>query len=506
MIRILIFILSAVVVAGAITFLFGVDGLVQMEAFGQKIAMHAGFALGFVILALVIAIFATMWVKDLLALPAKIEARDREARHMRGIEAVTRGLEAVAVGDAADAQHHARIARRNLDESSLTRLLTAQAAQLSGDEAAASQNFTAMLDAPETEFLGLRGLYAQALRAGDKAAARGYAERAFRLRPNAGWAFESVLELGLERGAWSETRDAISMAAKNGLMPADRARRAEAALLTANAYAAAISGDTKLSIDEAEAAYKLAPGLAPAAVLAARLHAAAGRRSRAAKILEQAFAEAPHPALVKTHAELYAKESAERRAERMKRLADRRPTAREAKLALVRRHLILGEYTQAISALEPLLLETAYAGDYALMAEALAGGKRPDEADAVSQAWLRRAALARRDPAPGADGEFHFTREGWARLVREYMEHGRLAPPPIEDAPPGLSQDDMRLLIAPPIVADAGAGRLSSAPHTEESAMRPAARLVDDPGLIEGDLEELDSEAARAIAAAGKVS
>lgn len=505
MIRILIFILSAVFIAGAITVLFSVDGLVQTEAFGQKITMHAGFALGVIIILFIVAIFAAMWFKDVLALPAKIEARDREARHMRGIEAVTRGLEAVAVGDAADAQHHARVARRNLDESSLTRLLTAQAAQLSGDEIAAAENFTAMLEAPETEFLGLRGLYVQAQRAGDKAAARGYAERAFRLRPNAGWAFESVLELGLERGAWSETREVISMAAKNGLLPAEKARRAEAALLTANAYAAAISGDTKLALDEAESAHKLAPGLAPAAVLSARLHAAAGRRSRAAKILEQAFADAPHPALTKIHADLYAKETSERRAERMKRLADRRPTAREAKLAMVRRHLVLGEFTQAISALEPLLLETAYAGDYALMAEALAGGKRPEEADIVSKAWLKRAAQARRDPAPGADGEFHFTREGWARLVREYMEHGRLAPPPIEDAPPGLSQDDMRLLVAPPIVADAGAGRLPTAPHTDDRA-RPTARPPEDPGLIDGDLDEPDSEAARAIAAAGKVS
>lgn len=505
MIRIMIFIIWAVLLAAAITVLFSVDGLVQAEAFGRKIAMHAGFALGVIIALFIIAIFAAMWFKDLLALPAKIEARDREARHMRGIEAVTRGLEAVAVGDAADAQHHARVARRNLDESSLTRLLTAQAAQISGDEMAAAQNFTAMLDAPETEFLGLRGLYAQAQRAGDKAAARGYAERAFRLRPNAGWAFESVLELGLERGAWSETREAIAMAAKSGVLAAEKARRAEAALLTANAYAAAISGDTKLALDEAEAAYKLAPALAPAAVLAARLHATAGRRSRAAKILEQAFAEAPHPALAKTHAELYAKEDAQRRAERMKRLADRRPTAREAKLIMVRRHLVLGEFTQAISALEPLLLETAYAGDYALMAEALAGGKRPDEVDSVSKAWLKRAAEARRDPAPGADGEFHFTREGWARLVREYMEHARLAPPPIEDAPPGLSQDDMLLLVAPPIVADAGAGRLSTTPHTDDRA-RPAGRPPEDPGLIDGDLDEPDSEAARAIAAAGKVS
>ena len=41
--------------------------------------------------------------------------------------------------------------------------------------------------------------------AGETDAAKGYAERAYRLRPNAAWAFQSVFDLGLDRGAWRET-------------------------------------------------------------------------------------------------------------------------------------------------------------------------------------------------------------------------------------------------------------------------------------------------------------
>ncbi|MBI1364474.1 MAG: hypothetical protein GC153_00770 [Alphaproteobacteria bacterium] len=502
MIRILIFILSAIFVAGTITFLFSVDGLVEAQAFGQKIAIHAGFALGVILCLFIAAIAATVWVRDLAALPAKLKAREREARRARGVLALTRGLEAVAAGDAADAQQHARIARRNLEEPALTRLLTAQAAQLSGDEKTAGETFSAMLEAPETEFLGLRGLYLQARRSGDKAAARGYAERAFRLRPSAAWAFESVIELGLERGAWGETREIVKIGAKHGALPAEKARRAEAALLAADAYAAALTGEKAQALEEAETAAKMAPGLAPAAVLAARLHAEAGRRSRAAKLLEQAFAEAPHPALIKAHDALYADEDVERRAERMKRIADKRPTAREAKLAYARRHVLLGEYEQAIAALEPLLLESAWADDFALMAEAAAGGKDGPAADAAARPWLRRAAQARRDPTPGAGGEFHLTRSGWARLVREFMDYGRLAPPPIEDAPPGLSEDEMRLLAAPKIVEDAGAGRISEEPAAADGA--PPADGERPPAG--GDLESADEDGARAVAAAGKVN
>jgi len=225
MIRILIFILSAIFVVSTATWFASMDSRFAFELFGAKIAMPTGLAIGVLVVGALALVAATNFARDIASLPGKIKARSAQARRERGVAALTRGLEAVAVGDAMDAQHHARVARRNLDEMSLTRLLTAQAAQLAGDDETANKSFSAMLEAPETEFLGLRGLYAKALREGDKAAARGYAERAFKLRPNAGWAFNSVFELGLERGAWGEMRDVLMAAAKNQLLaPAIAAR------------------------------------------------------------------------------------------------------------------------------------------------------------------------------------------------------------------------------------------------------------------------------------------
>ncbi|MEO0878166.1 MAG: heme biosynthesis HemY N-terminal domain-containing protein [Pseudomonadota bacterium] len=447
MIRMLIFILSVIFVAGALTWLASFDGGMKVEAFGAKVYfLHAGMVVGLAIVGLVLLVFFTSWFKDLTALPGKLKARERESRRARGITALTRGLEAVAVGDAADAQHHARLARRNLDDLALTRLLTAQAAQLAGDDATAGENFTAMLDAPETEFLGLRGLYLKAMREDEKTAARGFAERAFKLRPNADWAFDSVFDLCLDRGAWGEARETLSIAQKNKVIGADKATRAEVALLAADADAALASGDGATALDEAEAALKLKPGFAPAAVIAARRHNEAGKPGRASKILEQAFSADPHPTLVKAHDDLYAEQPLEKRAARMKTLADRRPTAREAKLIYARRHTMLGDYGDAIALLEPLLMEQATAREAAAMAEAVAGEHGADAA----KIWLEKAAAAPRDPSPGADGEFHFTREGWARLIREYMEHERLAPPPLENAPRGLSLDELKQLAPPP--------------------------------------------------------
>ena len=446
MIRVLIFLLSVIFVAGAVTFFASMSDRIEAEAFGLKYDIHAGAAIATMFISALLIVFFTSWFKDLAAIPSKMRARDREAKRTRGVAALTRGLEAVMLGDAADAQHHARVAQRNLQDDGLTRLLTARAAELAGDETAAGESFTAMLDSPETEFMGLQGLYQKAMRDGDKAKARGFADRAFQLRPNAKWAFDSVFELGLDRGAWGETRDALSTALKNKIIDSEKARRGEAALLTADAYAAALSGDGGLALQEAEAALKLAPSFAPAATLAAEQHMAKDKRSRAAKILEQAFAEAPHPALTKSHSNLFTDESPEKQAEQFKKIADRKPTAREAKLNLARRHILLEEFDDACAILEPLLMEKATARETAAMAEAVAGAKGSDAA----KRWLEKAASAPRDPSPGADGAFHFTREGWARLVREYMEHARLAPPPLENAPRGLSLDEMKLLAPPP--------------------------------------------------------
>ena len=59
----------------------------------------------------------------------------------------------------ADAKRQARRAESLLAEPAMTQLLSAQAAQLSGDAQAATRYFTDMLAQGDTEFLGLRGLF-----------------------------------------------------------------------------------------------------------------------------------------------------------------------------------------------------------------------------------------------------------------------------------------------------------------------------------------------------------
>ena len=445
MIRILQFLLMVVLVSFVVTSLSNIDSTMEVEAFGNKMSAHTGFVIGLGLFALAAVTFFTMLYKDIIALPGKIRAKQREAKQERGMAALARGMESVMVGDAVDAQHHARIARRNLDQSSLTRLLTAQAAQLSGDDVQARENFTLMLEAPETEFLGLHGLYAHAMQSGDQEAARAHAERAFKLRPNARWAFQSVLELGLARGAWGETRETLKIAKVNRLISDDEARRGEAALLTADAYAAGLSQDEETASKEAEAAFRLCPELTPAAVLAASALADRGKKSRAAKLLEQSFAASPHPAIVRIYENIHGEDKEQKKAAALDKLAKLAPDSHDGKFAKARGVYLGGDAQGAIELLQPLVMAQPYARECNAVAECLQDLNGEESA----RPWLERAATAPRSPEPGANGTFNFTRAGWARIVMEFMTHGRLAPPPLEDRVEALSHDTVKLLEAP---------------------------------------------------------
>ena len=501
MIRILMFLLGAVFFAFVITYLASLDSRITGEAFGWRFDGPSGLIVGAVFVLFLAAIYLTHKIKDILAIPAKIRAKDAQTKRERGIAALTRGLEAAAAGNGEDAAHHARVARRNLEDVALTRLLTAQAAQLSGDAATAKESFSAMLAAPETEFIGLKGLYAQAMSAGEVDAAKGYAERAFRLRPNAAWAFQSVFDLGLERGAWRETRDAVISAQKNKVIDEARATRARAGLLAADAYAAV---DSASALSDAEAGLKLAPGFTPAAVLAARIAADDGKTGKAAKIIETAFAENAHPALIKLYDRIYKDESAEKRAEKLRRLADKNAEADEAALLRARAATLAGDWAGAVDALEPLIARAPSPAAYSLMAKAAAGLN----GEGAAKIWYEHAANAPRDPRPGADGEFHLTRDGWARMIREFMDFARLSPPPIEEAATGMAPEEVRLLLAPPVVEEEAFDDLEADAQDEPASKAQGEAGVRKPKPVDDDDDHIhdDSEAERAAAAAREVS
>ncbi|MGH7030334.1 MAG: heme biosynthesis protein HemY, partial [Stellaceae bacterium] len=227
-----------------------------------------------------------------------------------------------------------RRAEALLAEPPLTLLLSAQAAQIGGDETAAKRFFTLMLDRPETEFLGLRGLFNQALRDGDRGAALRLAQRAAALRPDTGWAVHSLLDLETREGRWQSARDTLAKAAKSGRIAAEPARHHRGVIEHELSRLAVAGGERERGLALAAQARSLAPDLATPAAHYARLLLGEKRTGRAAKAVERAWRTAPHPELAQVYREIWDAENPLSRVAHFERLAAQNPGARETHLAL----------------------------------------------------------------------------------------------------------------------------------------------------------------------------
>ncbi len=359
--------------------------------------------------ATALAAFAVVLLLRMLRLilgsPRALLRRRRERRRRAGYRALSRGMVAVAAGDPQEAKRHARRADALLAEPPLTLLLSAQAAQLAGDESAAKNYFTAMLERPETEFLGLRGLFNQAMHEGERATAMRLAERARVLRPNAGWVARSLLDLEVRDGKWEAARDTLARAAKRGSIPAERGRHQRGVILYELSRAAIAAGDRRHGIALAAEAQGLTPDLAAPAGHHARLLLAEGRTGAAAKAIERAWHTAPDPALARLYAEIGGDEAPLARVKRFERLASQNPDACESHAALAEAALAAQLWGEARRHLEQTLavpIQNAASAGPEPTSRACLLMARLEEAEHQDftrvREWLDRAASAAPDP------------------------------------------------------------------------------------------------------------
>ncbi|MEM7225307.1 MAG: heme biosynthesis HemY N-terminal domain-containing protein [Pseudomonadota bacterium] len=266
----------------------------------EVVAPIAVVILAVALVAAVIAFLYRIWVA-IMGAPKSLGRRAQESKRHRGYKALSQGMAAVAAGDGPEARKLARKAENLLDDPPLTLLLSAQAAQLGGDDQAAQRYFEAMLEREETRFMGLRGLVMQALRDGDRSTALRYLRQAHALRPKTPWVLTSMVELAEADGDFATAEQAIKDAVRAKALPAPEGGRKRAIVLLERAEALEVEGDRRQAIKLAREAHKVAPALVPATARLARLLIANGKGGEAARLLERAWAEAPHPELAKIY-------------------------------------------------------------------------------------------------------------------------------------------------------------------------------------------------------------
>jgi HemY protein len=400
MMRLLPALIAVALLIAAAVFLADRPGSVALSWQGWRVDTSVavlGLGTAFVALAggWIVAMLIKLW-----RAPRNIMRAWRERRRREGYRALTQGMAAVAAGEPEEAERFARRADALLAEPPLTLLLSAQAAQLKGDEAAARRYFTAMLERKETAFLGTRGLIVQSLKNGEEGVALQLAEQARRLRPKAGWVLRCLYELLARAGRWQEADAALSEAAKRKAIDAGDARRHRAVITYAQGRAA--SSESADALNAAARAHGLDPGLTAAALWYARLLQAAGKTRRARQAIEQAWRAAPQPDLAAAYAGLYPEENALARLKRCEQLTEANPDHVESRYALARAALaarLWGEARRHVQGgagaeSDPAALSPRFCR---LMAEIEAA---QHGAAAAAAAWLKRAAESRlADPA-----------------------------------------------------------------------------------------------------------
>lgn len=313
----------------------------------------------------------------------------------RGYQALADGMMALASGEPRTALVRAKRAERYLGRPELTMLLTAQAAELSGDRERAAEAYKALLGDERTRFVGVRGLLKQTVAEGDMETALKLAEKAYALKPRHAETQDILLKLQAGQADWKGARNTLGAKHLTGALPRDVYRRRDAVLALVEAKGVL---DDDASIEAREAAIEAnrkSPDLIPAAAMAARALIAKGDARGAARVLKKAWAVQPHPDLAAAFAEIAPDETPSARLQRFQTLVKAHPEHDEARLLLAELNITAEDFPAARRAMGDIATRHPTQRALAIMA-AVERGEGADEA--VVRGWLARALTAPRGP------------------------------------------------------------------------------------------------------------
>ena len=402
LVKIVVFMAAVAALAWGAVYLLESSGGVLITVMGREYSFGP---LQSVIAALVLVVLVWLLLKlvSLLVATLKFLHGDDTAisryfdrsRERKGFDALSEGMMALASGEGRVAMAKAERAKRYLDKPELTDLLTAQAAEMSGDRARAEETYRKLVQNESTRFVGVRGIMKQKLAEGDTDTAMELARKAFALKPRHEETQDVLLRLQAQAEDWAGARATLGAKLKHGSMPRDLHRRRDAVLALSKARALLIEGNVAEARTAAIEANRLSPDLIPAAVMAARSLIQQDKGRQAAKLLKKAWATQPHPDLAAAFAEIAPNETPEARIKRFAQLTRSNPDHPETRMLLAELHIAAEDFPAARRALGDLVETQPSARSVTIMA-AIERGE--GASDTVVKGWLAKALTVSRGP------------------------------------------------------------------------------------------------------------
>ena len=386
---------AALVAAGA--WLAMRPGYVDLKFMEYDIHMKAGAALLGIYVALLLVLFLHRVYIALSDIPKAWRRYHERKRYVKGLQAVSLGLSAVAAGDAKIASYQAHRARQLLPEDKgMSLFLDAQAARLRGDTDAARVHFQQLVDHSDTAFLGLRGLMLTAMEDGDIEKALALSRDALRLHPKQPWVLMLVYQLTIRTRQWIEAEKILKQAQKVKAIDYDKAQSDQVAIYLQQADDAYDRGEQQNATRFAKKAQAIAPHFVPAALRLAKFYRDEGHRRAAVKIVEACWRTTPHPELAAVWDTLVPEKKSGDMTARLRwfeRLVALKPDSMESQMAAARVAMedgLWGEARQYLAMAEKLQPNARL---YRLWAKFAERQHQPEE----SRHWLERATEAKPD-------------------------------------------------------------------------------------------------------------
>lgn len=368
MIRLLIFILITAILVFCTVWFANNPGNMTIVWLGYRFDGSIGMvALGLLALTTVLVLLWRGWT-IIANSPGWLGRLLGSRRRKKGQQALTMGLLELASGDVRQALKHTRAVDRYLEDDTLTRLLTAQAAELDGNNDAAKRQFEAMLEKPDSAFFGLRGLLQLALKADDREAALEYAERAHRLRPRNPAVIVTLFDLLLTSKRWDRALGLLVDAQKASVYSEDELTHRRALLITAKAEDAISAGENTEAIKLLRKALNSASDFTGAAVLLAGLYRDLKQENKARDVVSQSWKTAPTAVLGKIFYETLAGDPLAK-VKSVEKLVANNPDHVESQILLAEAALEADLWGLARSNLEKAITTKAEARHYRLLAD-----------------------------------------------------------------------------------------------------------------------------------------
>ncbi len=319
MIQTLWFFLQIAVVIGAALWLLAREGSVSIELMDYTLTMQVGIFLLLLVGVLLVSLFAFRIVRSFFSIPKTLAVYREKDKRKKGYRALTRGLVAVAAGDAKRATQFAKQTKSLMgDQGGLPVLLEAQAARLRGEEGLAQNHFEKLLEDKDAAFLGIRGLLRAALDEGDVALALEYARRAQNLHPKQGWVLKMVYDLEIQNHLWSEALETGKKAVKSGALEQNKAVSDRIAIYLMRFDYELEKGDSQLALKDLKRAYKLDNSFVPTVTRLAAYYIDRKKNRKAASIIETSWCKNPHPELAVLWDRLAPKDNGKNASKRLK--------------------------------------------------------------------------------------------------------------------------------------------------------------------------------------------